>query len=118
LQRRGVGLVGLGQKLRHFQFELGDHFAGPLVADGTVFAGVGQNLGAVGSHGELADLKPFELLGQWQNLDEALGEEGLVFAAEGAERVVIGMCAAVSRRTGTLSWVLCSMRWRLKVPVA
>ncbi|MGV1015722.1 MAG: hypothetical protein ACOYB4_12205, partial [Methyloceanibacter sp.] len=83
LQRRGVGLLGLGQPLRHFQFELGDHLTGPLVADGAVFAGVGQYLGAVGGDGELADLEQFELLGQWQHLDEALGEEGLVLAAEG-----------------------------------
>jgi hypothetical protein len=32
-----------------------------------------------------------QLPGQWQNCDEALGEEGLVFTAEGAEGVVIGM---------------------------
>ena len=52
LERGGIGLLGLGQQLRHFQFQLGDHFTGPLVADGAVFAGVGQDLGAVGGHGE------------------------------------------------------------------
>ena len=56
----------------HFQFELGDHFARPLVADGAVFAGVGQYFGAVGGDGELAELEQFELLGQLQDFDEAL----------------------------------------------
>jgi hypothetical protein len=52
---------------------------------------MGQHLGAVGGDGQLPDLEQFELLGQLQLLDEALGEQVLVFAAEGAEGIVIGM---------------------------
>jgi hypothetical protein len=46
LRRRGIGLLGLGQELLYFQFELFDQFPGALVAHGAVFAGVGQHLGA------------------------------------------------------------------------
>jgi hypothetical protein len=39
----------------------------------------------------LTELEQFELLGQLQDLDEALGQQRLVLAAEGAEVVVVGM---------------------------
>jgi len=61
LQRCGIGLLGLGQELLHFQFELFDQFPGALVAHGAVVAGVGQHLGAVNGHGELTELEQFEL---------------------------------------------------------
>src|ERR1017187_977874 len=62
-----------------------------LAAHGAVFAGVGQNFRAIGSHGELAELEHFELLGQLQDFDEALGEQRWVFPAKGAKGVVVGM---------------------------
>jgi len=91
LQRSGVGLLGLGQELLHFQFELLDLLPGARVAHGAVFAGAGQDLGAVGGDGELAQLQEFELLGQLQDLDKARGEQGFILAAKSAERVVVGM---------------------------
>ena len=118
LQRRGVGLLGLGQELLHLGFEQGDRFAGARAAHGAVFAGVGEDLGAVGGDGELAELEHLELLGQLQHLDETLVEQRLVLAAEGAARVVIRMRVGGEQRTGTRSWVLCSRRRLEKVPVA
>lgn len=60
-----------------------------LIADGAVLVGAGEHLGAVGGDGELAERQQFELLGQLQDLDKALGEQRLVFAAKGAEGVAV-----------------------------
>jgi hypothetical protein len=37
--------------LLHFEFELHDHFAGTLITDGAMFAGLGEHLGAIGGDG-------------------------------------------------------------------
>ena len=91
LERGRIGLLGFGQQLLHLQFQLLDHLPGPLVTDRAVLAGIGQHLGAVDRHGKLADWEPFEFPGQLEDLHEARGQEVLVFAAEGAKGVVIGV---------------------------
>ena len=61
------------------------------VAHGAVFAGAGQDFGAGGGDGELVELKELQRLSELEHLHEALVEQGLVLAAEGANRVVIRM---------------------------
>ena len=117
-QRRGGGRFGLGHGLPHFQCESRDPLSGPRVTHGGVLAGVGQHFGAGGGDGELAHLPKFALLGPWEHWHAAGRQKGFVFPAQGADRVVIGVGAAVIRRAGTLSRVRRAMRRRPKAPGA
>jgi hypothetical protein len=100
-QGRGVGLLGFGRQLGRYQSHFGDHLPGALVAHRDVFAGVGHDFGAVGRHGELAELQHVELLGQLQDFDEPPIEQGLVLTADSQSRRLGGRSSGVSRSMET-----------------
>lgn len=83
-----------------FLKELGDlllvelhQFDGLAVTHGAVFAGVGDNFGAIDGHGDVADL---ESAGDYyEDLMEGGEEDVFDFAAELANRVVVGVVWAV-----------------------
>lgn len=91
LERGAVGVLGFAQQLLDFQIQFPHHLPGTGVADRGVFTGAGQHLGPVDGHGDPADLEHAALRGQFEDLGEAAREQLAVNAAEGADRVVIGM---------------------------
>jgi hypothetical protein len=100
LERGAVGVLG-------FLEELGDLLAGEFhlfdgvaVADGAVFAGVGEDFGAIDGDGDVADLEDFGAGGELENLVKGVGEEVFIFAAELADRVVIGVGVAGEETDG------------------
>jgi hypothetical protein len=62
LQGRAVGLLGFGQQFFDLPIQLLDGFARVFVADGGVLAGMGQHLGSIHRHGDLADLQKLQRL--------------------------------------------------------
>ena len=75
LERGAVGIVG-------FLEQFGDLFAGEFhlfdgvaVAHCAVFAGVGEDLGAVDGDGDVADLQDLGAGGEFEHLVEGVGEQ-------------------------------------------
>ena len=62
-----------------------------LITDGSVLAGVGQHLGPIHRHGDLAHLQELQRLGQFQHPHEGLLQQRSILPAEGADRVVVRM---------------------------
>ena len=89
LQRRGVGLVRLGQEGRDLEFHLLERRSGVRVTHGRVLARTGQHFRAVDGHGDPADCEHPAARRQFQHLGEHAAEERAVFLPEGAEGVVI-----------------------------
>ena len=69
-------------------------FDGVAVAHGAVFAGVGEDLGAVDSDGNVTDLQNPSAGGEFEDLMKGVGEQFFVFAAKLADRVVVGVSVA------------------------
>ena len=84
-----IGFLGLAQQLPDIQLQLIAQLIGPLVGHVLVDRGVGFHVRAVQGNG--AQLEEFEFLRQFQHVDKGLGHRREVFAAEGADRVVVGM---------------------------
>ena len=89
LQRGAVGALGFGQ-------QFGDLLAGQLhlldrvaVAHRAVFAGIGQNLGAVDGHGEVAHLQHAGPRREFEHLVEGGTQQVLVLAPELTDRIVV-----------------------------
>ena len=74
LQWGGVGLLGFGQKLIDLALEALELPLGTGVADGGVFARVGEDFGAVDGYGDLADFEEFAAGGEFQNLGKSVLE--------------------------------------------
>jgi len=74
-----------------------DLFARPLITHRRVFAGVGQNLGAVGRDGDVAHFQKVQLASHRQHLPQGCRQKLLVLAAETADRVVIRMGVAAEK---------------------
>ena len=91
LQRRAVGLLGLGQQFFDLQLQLLDRLARVLITDRGVLAGVGQHLGPIHRHGDLAHLQKLQRLRQFQHPHEGLLQQRRVLPPEGADRVVVRM---------------------------
>jgi hypothetical protein len=66
-------------------------FDGVAVAHGAVFAGVGEDLGAVDGDGDIANLQDLGAGGEFEDLMEGGGGRRFVFAAELADGVVVGV---------------------------
>ena len=82
LERRGIGLLGFGQEFLNFEVEFLELLLGVAVADGGVFAGVGEDFGAI--DGDLADFEDSAAGDHFQNLREGALEEVAFFLPEGA----------------------------------
>ena len=77
------------QQFRDLPFQLGDQRARALVPHRAMLAGVGLELGAVDAHQAYA--QQLQLLGQKQNLQEALRHRSEVLPPEARDRVVVGV---------------------------
>ena len=65
-------MLGFGQKLLDLALEALEFTLGAGVAHGGVFAGVGEDFGAVDGNGDLADFEEFATGSHFQNLGEGL----------------------------------------------
>jgi len=91
LQGRGVGLLGFGHKFGDLQIELPQLFFRVTMTDSRVFAGIGQDFGAVNGYGHFADIKHSTIGCQFEYLCKCSSEQCAVSATERAQRVMIGM---------------------------
>ena len=73
-------------------------FAGFAVTVGGVLAGVGHDFGAI--KGDGADFEQFEFAGEEEGFEEGFLDEGVVFAAEGADGIVVGMGVGADEADG------------------
>ena len=94
LERGAVGSFGFLEKLGDLLFGELHLFGGVAVTHGAVFAGVGEDFGAVDGDGDVADLQHAGVGGEFEDLMKGVGEEVFVFAAELADRVVVGVGVA------------------------
>ena len=97
LLRQGLGILLAShvrrlrpaQQRRDLAFQLGDQRARALIRHRTMLAGVGLELGAVNAH--QAHAQQLQLLGQKQNLQEALRHRREVLPPEARDRIVVGV---------------------------
>ena len=95
-----VGVLGFGHQFFDFQVQLLDGFAGVLVADGGVLAGVGHHLGSIHRHRDLTDLQKLQRLRQFQDPHKGLLQQRFVFTPEGANGVVVRVGVAAHHAHG------------------
>ena len=76
---------------------------GVAVAHGGVFAGIGQNLGAIDGCGDFTDFEDSIAGGHFQNLREGPLEMCSVFSAKSAERVVVGVGVGAEKSHGPIA---------------
>jgi len=92
-----LGAFGLGQELLDLQIDLAELFAGPLVTDRTVSAGVGEDLRAVDGHGDVAHPQLLATRGQLEDLRECISEQRTFFCRRNAQRVSWSGCMSAQR---------------------
>jgi len=98
LQGGAVGGFGFDEELGDFGFKQGHDFAGFTITVGGVLAGVGHDLGAI--NGDGAQFEEFEFAGEEEGFEEGFLDEGVVFAAEGADGIVVGMGVGADESDG------------------
>ena len=125
LLRQGLGIILASRvcrlrparKRRDLAFQLGDQRARTLVRHRAMLAGIGLELGAVDAHQAYA--QQLQLLGQQQNLQEALRYRSEVLPPEARDRVVVGVTVRRDdKRTPISRCVARSIRRLEMIPLA
>lgn len=96
-------MLGFGQKLLDLALEALEFTLGAGVAHGGVFAGVGEDFGAVDGNGDLADFEEFATGSHFQNLGEGLLEESGVFPSKGTEGIVVWVGVGAKETDGDIA---------------
>jgi hypothetical protein len=84
LEWGGIGLLGFCQEFLDVEVEFLEFLLGVTVADGGVFAGVGEDFGAIDGEADLADFEDSAAGDHFQNLGEGALREEAFFLPEGA----------------------------------